>query len=70
MLTKTSILVFYLTLSQTQKIFRYATLITLAVVNLGGFALTILNVVQCRPVDAAYDNPVPQSAHCTDILTL
>ena len=70
MATKTSILIFYLTLSETQKIFRWATIITLAVVNIGGLALTFLNIFQCRPVTAAFENPVPDSATCTNIVTL
>jgi fucose permease len=70
MATKTSILLFYLGLSETQKIFRWATISTLAVVNAGGLALTILNIVQCRPVSAAWASPVPASAHCTNIVTI
>lgn len=70
MATKTSILAFYLTLSKTQKLFRWATLATLTVVNVGGLALTLLNIVQCRPITAAFRTVVPESAHCTDILTL
>lgn len=70
MATKTSILIFYLTLSKTQKIFRWATIVTLAVVNIGGLALTFLNIFQCRPVTAAFKNPVPDSATCTNIVTL
>ncbi|KAF2809560.1 MFS general substrate transporter [Mytilinidion resinicola] len=70
MATKTSILIFYLTLSKTQKIFRRATIATLAVVNIGGLALTLLNVVQCRPVGAAFDETIPETATCTDIITI
>jgi fucose permease len=70
MATKTSILLFYLTLSKTQKIFRRATIATLIVVNVGGLALTILNITQCRPVAAAWASPVPNSAHCTNIVTI
>jgi fucose permease len=70
MATKTSILIFYLSLSRTQKIFRYATLTTLAVVNIGGLALTLLNILQCQPVTAAIQTPVPSSAHCTNIVTI
>ncbi|ORY12235.1 MFS monosaccharide transporter-like protein [Clohesyomyces aquaticus] len=70
MATKTSILIFYLTLSKTQKIFRWATIATLVVVNLGGLALTLLNILQCRPVTAAFKTPVPKSATCSDIVTL
>ncbi|KAF2998166.1 hypothetical protein E8E13_003015 [Curvularia kusanoi] len=70
MATKTSILIFYLNLSETQKIFRWATISTLFVVNAGGLALTILNIAQCRPVDAAWMVPVPATAHCTNIVTI
>lgn len=70
MATKTSILIFYLSLSKPHKIFRWATLTTLAVVNIGGLALTILNIVQCRPVDAGFETPVPESAACINILTI
>lgn len=70
MATKTSILVFYLTLSRTQKIFRWACFGTLAVVITGGVALTLLNILQCRPVDAAFETPVPPTASCTNIVTI
>lgn len=70
MATKTSILIFYLGLSETQKIFRWATIATLVVVNAGGLALTILNVAQCRPVNAAWMVPIPETAHCTNIVTI
>ncbi|KZM25069.1 uncharacterized protein EKO05_0007577 [Ascochyta rabiei] len=70
MAAKTSILIFYLSLSKTQKIFRWATISTLVVVNVGGLALTILNIVQCRPVSAAWMSPIPATAHCTNIVTI
>ncbi|KAF2759805.1 MFS monosaccharide transporter-like protein [Pseudovirgaria hyperparasitica] len=70
MATKTSILAFYLTLSRTHQFFRWSTLTTLAIVNLAGVALTILNIVQCRPVEAAFDQFPASTAHCTDIVTL
>jgi fucose permease len=70
MTTKTSILVFYLSLSKTQKIFRWATFGTLAVVNVGGLALTLLNIMQCQPVQAAWETPVSASASCTNIVTI
>jgi fucose permease len=70
MATKTSILVFYLSLSKTDKVFRWATIATLVVVNVGGLALTILNIAQCRPVTAAWASPVPSSASCTNIVTI
>jgi fucose permease len=70
MATKTSILVFYLSLSTTHKVFRWATIATLVVVNVGGLALTVLNIAQCRPVSAAWASPVPSSASCTNIVTI
>ncbi|RMZ69477.1 MFS transporter [Pyrenophora seminiperda CCB06] len=70
MVTKTSILLFYLTLSKTHKIFRWATIATLVVVDVGGLALTILNILQCSPLAAAWASPVPDSAHCTNIVTI
>jgi len=70
MATKTSILVFYLTLSKTHKIFRWATIATLVVVNVGGLALTLLNIFQCTPVFAAFQTPVPDTATCIDIVTI
>lgn len=70
MATKTSICLFYLTLAKNQRIFRRATIATLAVVNLAGLALTILNIFQCRPAKAAFAVPTPDSARCTDIVTV
>ena len=70
MATKTSICLFYLTLSKNHPVFRWSTIATLAVVNIAGLALTVLNVVQCRPVGAAFDDPIPPASKCTDIVTL
>ncbi|KAL4927228.1 putative MFS monosaccharide transporter [Aspergillus undulatus] len=70
MAVKSAILVFYLTLTQGEKLFRYANYATLLVVNLAGFALTFVNIFQCRPVSAAWAASLPVDAHCTDILTL
>lgn len=70
MTVKTSILVFYMTLTRNQKVFRYANYITLGVVNAAGLALTLVNVLQCRPVSAAWRATLPADAHCTDIVTL
>ncbi|KAF9887832.1 hypothetical protein FE257_009492 [Aspergillus nanangensis] len=70
MAVKSSILVFYLTLTSGEKVFRYANYVTLLVVNGAGLALTLVNVFQCRPVGAAFAFPTPADAHCTDILTI
>lgn len=50
--------------------FRWATIATLVVVNVAGIALTFLNIFQCRPVGAAFEDPIPPGGHCTDIVTL
>ncbi|KAJ5095280.1 Major facilitator superfamily domain general substrate transporter [Penicillium argentinense] len=70
MAVKTSILVFYLTLTRNQKVFRWANYVTLAVVNAAGFALTMITVFQCRPISAAFFSTAPGGASCTDIVTL
>lgn len=67
---KTSVLVFYLTLTKNEKLLRWANYATMAVVNLAGLALTFVNLFQCRPVGAAFTYPVPAHATCTDIVTL
>lgn len=70
MATKTSICLFYLTLSKNQRVFRWTTVSTLVVVNTAGAALTLLNIFQCRPVGAAFDFPLPSDDKCIDIVTL
>jgi hypothetical protein len=70
MATKTSILLFYLSLAKEEKLFRGLSYLTLFVTNAAGLALTFLNIFQCRPVTATFKNPIPNSASCTDIVTL
>ncbi|KAK7190693.1 hypothetical protein DPSP01_006700 [Paraphaeosphaeria sporulosa] len=70
MATKSSILVFYLTLSKTHKVFRWATISTLVVVNVGGLALTLLNIFQCDPVSAAFYTPIEPPHTCINIVTI
>jgi fucose permease len=70
MATKTSILLLYLNLTKTEKVFRWANWLILAIVNLAGIAFTLLNVFQCRPISAAFLTPVPQQDHCEYIVTL
>ena len=70
MAVKTSILVFYLTMTRNQKVFRWANYVTLFVVNAAGFALTLVNVFQCRPIGAVFLSHLPADANCTDIVTL
>ncbi|KAJ4396037.1 hypothetical protein N0V93_000253 [Gnomoniopsis smithogilvyi] len=55
MALKTSILVFYLRLSKnTQQVLRVASWVVLGIVNIAGIVLTLLNIFQCRPVQAAF----------------
>lgn len=70
MATKTSICLFYLTLAKNHPVFRWTTIATIVVVNVAGAALTFLAVFQCRPVGAAFDDPILPSAKCIDIVTL
>ena len=70
MATKTSICLFYLTLAKNQRVFKWTTIATLVVVNVAGSALTFLNIFQCRPVGAAFDDPVSPASTCIDIVTL
>jgi fucose permease len=69
-MTKTSILTFFLSLSEDELLFRRLNYLTLIVVNVGGGALTFLNIFQCRPPRAAFTYPVPDNSSCTDIVTL
>ena len=70
MTTKTSILIFYLTLSKNERMFRWFTYATLVVVNVAGLALTFLNIFQCRPVGAAFMEVVPTGETCIDVIAL
>ncbi|MCJ1431924.1 hypothetical protein MMC27_001280 [Xylographa pallens] len=70
MATKTSILMFYLTLSRNQQIFRWMTLANLIVVNVAGLALTLLNIFQCSPVGAAFKEAASPNAICIDVVTI
>lgn len=72
MLTKTSIIVFYLSVMSRDidPIFKWASWLTLAVTNVFGAALTFLNIFQCTPVGSTFIYPTPSNAKCTDIVTL
>ncbi|KAF2967655.1 hypothetical protein GQX73_g5956 [Xylaria multiplex] len=66
---KTSILVFYLRLSKnTQKVLRLASWAVLIIVNLAGIVLTLLNIFQCHPVQAAFNLTDPPG-RCIPLLT-
>jgi fucose permease len=69
MATKTSILIFYLRLSRnTEQVLRLASWAVLTVVNVAGTVLTLLNIFQCRPVQAAFDK-YSEGAKCIPLLT-
>lgn len=70
MATKTSILAFFLQLSKEELLFRRLCWLTLLVVNAAGLALTFVNVFQCRPLGATFEDPISSIANCTDIVTL
>jgi len=70
MATKTSILVFYLSLAKTQRVFKWGSIATMVVVNAAGLALLLVNLFQCRPLRDSFVMPKPADAHCTDIVTL
>ena len=71
MATKTSILVFYLKVSEnTRKVFRYASVTTLVVVNIAGLVLTGLSIFRCTPFSTIFVYPLPQTAKCSNILRL
>ncbi|KAJ4267462.1 hypothetical protein NW762_003569 [Fusarium torreyae] len=70
MATKTSILIFYLRLAKhTQRVLRFASWLTLAIVNIAGIILTFMNVFQCRPTSAAWDVDHDEHAKCIPLLT-
>lgn len=72
MLTKTSIIVFYLSVmsEDVDPVFKWCNWITLALTNVTGAALTFLNIFQCQPIRAGYEYPGPPNPKCTDIVTL
>ncbi|PHH59785.1 hypothetical protein CDD81_2589 [Ophiocordyceps australis] len=68
--TKTSILIFYLRLAKnTQIVLRYASWVTLAVVNLSGLVLTFMNIFQCTPIQAAWAADFHGPSTCIPLLT-
>ncbi|KAK2764035.1 hypothetical protein FQN54_009654 [Arachnomyces sp. PD_36] len=70
MAIKTSILVFYFTLTGNEKVYLWANYLTIALVNGAGIALTFLTIFQCRPFSATFHYPIPPNAKCIDIVAL
>ncbi|KPM34659.1 hypothetical protein AK830_g11919 [Neonectria ditissima] len=70
MATKTAVLIFYLRLAKnTQRVLRFASWLTLGIVNIAGIILTFMNVFQCRPTQAAWDSTFDDHAKCIPLLT-
>ncbi|KAG9247962.1 putative L-fucose permease [Calycina marina] len=68
MATKTSILIFYLRMSEnTQRFLRSTSYATLGLVNVEGLVMTFMNAFQCNPVMAAFTSA---SGKCMSVLTL
>ncbi|KAI1177642.1 fucose permease [Nemania sp. FL0916] len=64
---KTSVLIFYLRLAKdTQKVLRLASWAVLVIVNLAGAVLTLLNIFQCSPIEAAF---IKSPGRCIPLLT-
>ncbi|KAK4949775.1 hypothetical protein LTR10_011617 [Elasticomyces elasticus] len=72
MLTKTSIVVFFLHVMSrdVDPVFKWCNWLTLLLVNAIGAALTFYNIFQCRPVAAGFLYPTPSGAKCSDIVNL
>lgn len=62
MAVKSSVLTFYLSLTQGSKVFHRANYITLFIVNAGGLALTLVEAVSCLPLGT--------KEHCTEVFTV
>lgn len=66
MAAKSSILTFYLTLTQEKKVFYRANYVLLFIVNAIGLALTIATVFQCKPVSAVFHFENQTKKVCTN----
>ncbi|KAH6985650.1 major facilitator superfamily domain-containing protein [Ilyonectria sp. MPI-CAGE-AT-0026] len=70
MATKTSVLIFYLRLAKnTQRVLRFASWLTLGIVNTAGIILTFMNVFQCSPTQGAWDASYDDNTKCIPLLT-
>jgi fucose permease len=69
MATKTSILIFYLRLARnTQPFLRFASWVTLGMVNVAGLVVTFIDIFQCTPIGAAW--AAESQGKCLSIVTL
>lgn len=67
MATKTAILLLYVRMAAAHRFLRYASYLTLAVVDISGLVLVFLNIFQCRPFHAAYSDT---DGRCLDLVSL
>ncbi|RSH95805.1 hypothetical protein EHS25_000897 [Saitozyma podzolica] len=67
MSTKTAILTLYHRMAAAHPFLRYASLFLMAVVNIAGIVLTFLNIFQCHPISAAFNET---DGTCIDIVAL
>jgi hypothetical protein len=70
MLVKVSILMLYHRMARGRPFFRYATLMVGTIVLINGTVLMLLNIFQCRPVAAAFNDQDFDQVHCIDIIAL
>jgi hypothetical protein len=67
MTTRTAILILYHHIAVAHPFLRYASLCTMAVINIAGIVLTFLNIFQCHPIFAAFSEI---DGTCIDIVSL
>ena len=71
MFTKTSILVFYITVGKSHKLFKRTNYFVIIVVIATGVALTLVNIFQCNPIRAAFERFSGQTkVKCDDFVSL
>ena len=67
MATKTAILLLYIRMAAAHRFLRFASYITMAIVNVAGIVLSFLFVFECRPVSAAFSEA---NGSCINLVTL
>ncbi|KAL7420448.1 hypothetical protein Q5752_004398 [Cryptotrichosporon argae] len=67
MATKTAILILYIRMAAAHPFLRYASIATMAVVNIAGIVCTFISIFECRPIGAAF---TARSGQCIDIIAL
>ncbi|KAH0614803.1 uncharacterized protein H6S33_000439 [Morchella sextelata] len=70
MTTKTSILLFYLSISQNFRVVQWGNWATLIVVNIGGLVMTFLVAFQCNPLSATFLADMPGTTRCIETYAL